>query len=94
MLLRTRHKTSKAPPAFHAEQQVRRRTAGQEGRSAQRRPSEKLRIWGDENVSDNLSSTDTNDNTDTTNDSILDIIIKFIEDFLTNLFKKIVNLIG
>ena len=56
--------------------------------------SKKLRIWSDDDVSNNLSSTDTNDNTDITNDSILDIIIKFIEDFLTNLFKKIVNLIG
>ncbi|MCI5702142.1 MAG: thermonuclease family protein [Erysipelotrichaceae bacterium] len=57
--------------------------------------SKKLRIWSDENVSNNLSSTDINDtDTDTTNDSILDIIIKFIEDFLTNLFKKIVNLIN
>lgn len=55
--------------------------------------SKKLRIWSDENVSNNLSSTDIND-TDTTNDSILDITIKFIEDFLTNLFKKIVNLIN
>ena len=36
-----------------------------------------------------------NTNTDTdTNNSILDIIVKFIEDFLTSLFKKIVNLIS
>lgn len=55
--------------------------------------SKKLRIWSDEDISNNLSSTDIND-TDTTNNSVLDIIIKFIEDFLTNLFKKIVNLIN
>ena len=64
--------------------------------------SKKLRIWSSDEISNSLSSTDSEDedvldsddsSDDLTDNSILNAIIKLIEEFLTSLFKKIINLI-